>query len=498
MHRTAFALFMSLLLVAPAHAGEDDDRPSPHELAIEGLIEAAKKGDVGRIQRILATGIDVNAETEGGDIALHEAVAADQAAAVTALLAAGAAPNARDKIIGSLALPMAVARGRLDIARALIEAGANVNLHNRHDGETALMNAKSVEAVKLLLAHGATVNTRDRLGQTPLMHAAKSFNPDLVRLLIAAKADVTLKDLSGNTALHDAAGQGADDERQKQKEILQMLIKAGAPLLARNEYGETPFHNIMQLCDLELFKLARRAGAKLDFSNDVDLEKFHEFAGCDSSEILRIALSYPGVRDRKALLREAYFGAIGRPNLESLDILFDLGLPPATSTHVQDSFGGTKPANGVIYAAFQPRTNAALIRRLVKRGVRLEARDSFGRTALMIAAARPKLEVARAFLAAGANPNARAADGSTALMWAVDQTRGKGRQIFSGGLRWVCRGRTDMLELLLRHKADPGIRDKSGVTALQWATEADCGSNVFGGGPAAAIKLLQDASRSRR
>ena len=61
------------------------------------------------------------------------------------------------------------------------------------------------EAVKLLLAHGADVNTRDKDGKSALMKVCmlpkKDEEVEMVKLFLDRGADVNAKDNMGNTAL---------------------------------------------------------------------------------------------------------------------------------------------------------------------------------------------------------------------------------------------------------------------------------------------------------
>ncbi len=59
-----------------------------------------------------------------------------------------------------------------------------------------------------LLEHGADVNKADDAGETPLMTAAGSAEPDLVELLLSQGADVAAQCKTGCTALHLAVAQG--------------------------------------------------------------------------------------------------------------------------------------------------------------------------------------------------------------------------------------------------------------------------------------------------
>jgi hypothetical protein len=104
--------------------------------------------------------------------------------------------------------------------------------------------------------------------------------------------------------------------------------------------------------------------------------------------------------------------------------------------------------------------NLGRLRTLLRSGVRLEARDSSGFTALMVAVANTRSETARALLQAGADVNASTPRGWTALMQAAST------------------GRTEAVQLLLEAGADPDARDREAGTALDIAQAANRGDLV--------------------
>jgi len=117
-----------------------------------------------------------------------------------ALLQQKADVNAR-QVDGATALHWAVFRDNLDAARLLISAGANVDAMNR-DGITPLHMASlygNTAMIQTLLNAGADAKQKGPQGETMLMHAARNGNPDAIKLLLAAGADVNAKEPARNT-----------------------------------------------------------------------------------------------------------------------------------------------------------------------------------------------------------------------------------------------------------------------------------------------------------
>ena len=77
----------------------------------------------------------------------------------------------------------------------------------------------------VIIRAGADVNTQDKMGYSPLMHASEEGYEKCVQILIRAGADVNLTDDTGYTALIAAAGHGNDI-------CVHMLINAGADVNA--------------------------------------------------------------------------------------------------------------------------------------------------------------------------------------------------------------------------------------------------------------------------
>jgi ankyrin repeat protein len=96
-----------------------------------------------------------------------------------------------------------------------------------------------------LLASGADVHATDRNGVTALHHAVRFRNPMAVRVLIEHGADVNRAcRKSGSTPLHRAViptgAPGTAGKQAEAREIVALLLAAGADPSLRNKHGKTP------------------------------------------------------------------------------------------------------------------------------------------------------------------------------------------------------------------------------------------------------------------
>ncbi|CAG0898163.1 unnamed protein product [Darwinula stevensoni] len=129
---------------------------------------------------------------------------------------------------------VAAAAGHEDIVKLLVEHGANVNSTTRTNS-TPLRAAcfdGHLRIVMYLVDHKADVEIANRHGHTCLMIACFKGHYEIAAYLISLKADVNRKSGKGNTALHDCAESGSLD-------ILRLLLNNGAKMDV-DAYGMTP------------------------------------------------------------------------------------------------------------------------------------------------------------------------------------------------------------------------------------------------------------------
>lgn len=191
--------------------------PESLPMATEGdlaLIEAARDGDAGAVERWLAEGAGIHARDANSMTALIAAAWGNHLEVSCALIAAGADVNAQDDTEQSAYL-IATSEGYLELLEMTLEAGADVHALDSYRG-TALIRAAErghVEVVERLLQTEIAVDHVNRLGLTALLEAIMfgdggPRHTEVVRLLVAANADINLADGSGVTPLAHAQRRG--------------------------------------------------------------------------------------------------------------------------------------------------------------------------------------------------------------------------------------------------------------------------------------------------
>ena len=195
---------------------------------------------------------DVNAINRDERSPLFVAVEYGRLQVVEQLLSLGADINKSDYRKTS-PLIMAIRQGHTMIAKYLIENGADLT-RQTFNGETAIYAAcekVNSEIVKACLIRGVETNVQtnslnSRTGFTPLMIALpssyelrvqkrrKSDMLQIVRMLIETGCDVNIQDERGNTALHRATD-------FLDVHTVCILAKANANLQIKNSFGESAF-----------------------------------------------------------------------------------------------------------------------------------------------------------------------------------------------------------------------------------------------------------------
>ena len=184
--------------------GMDPNMKGDFDSKLEGvtaLMVASRSGRVEVARRLHEAGAEVDAQTRAGNTALMYASAGCQLETIQFLVRSGAAVTHANNH-GETALIWAIPANwegdtpacAVDCINELITAGARVNERSR-DGSTPLHTAISrgqSSVVRLLLRRGADPNLRGgQLDVSPLQHAVRTDQVDMVKSLLRANADAT-------------------------------------------------------------------------------------------------------------------------------------------------------------------------------------------------------------------------------------------------------------------------------------------------------------------
>jgi uncharacterized protein len=192
------------------------------------VADAAMRGDLSALKKLVEQKANVNAAQNDGATALHWAVFRADKEMVDLLLKAGANPKAANRE-GATPLWLASVNGDAASLTALLNAGADAN-EKLPLGRSPLMLAArtgNVEAVKVLLDHKADPNAKETLrGTTPLMWAADEGHAAAIKLLIERGADIKAQSDLVERGRGPALGKANDPRRQ--------VAAQGAALAAGN------------------------------------------------------------------------------------------------------------------------------------------------------------------------------------------------------------------------------------------------------------------------
>ncbi len=157
------------------------------------VADAAMKGDRAAVQQLVGQKADVNAAQADGATALQWAVYRDDLEMAGVLIAGGADIKLANRE-GAAPLYLASLHGSAPMIEKLLKAGADPNQLGP-EGETPLMlvaRTGNLAAIQVLLDHHADVNAKDKLrGTTALMWATDQSHPEAVKLLVAHGASVS-------------------------------------------------------------------------------------------------------------------------------------------------------------------------------------------------------------------------------------------------------------------------------------------------------------------
>lgn len=196
--------------------------------------------------------------------------------------------NSRN-ILGETPVLMAILRCQHDLAEKLLAAGADINIPNRNENTALHFAVANPEIVHLLIKHGANVDARNCVGETPLHIAVRLGHFETVCMLLHHNADANSRDWkkgytpfiraiqSKNVEMQDALIDFVDDfdtvlvHRSERMTMLDLALEKDSPYVEEiiNRAGDV---NNANVCRSGMFVLFTQ---NLRFANlELGLKRF--------------------------------------------------------------------------------------------------------------------------------------------------------------------------------------------------------------------------------
>ena len=227
------------------------------------------------IDLLTKLGADTDCETSYGESPLSVSSHFGRFDAVKALLDAGANPSP----LRWTNLMKAVALGTIDEVEQLL---IDDSLHERDRWERTpwllACVAGDIGKGQRILAAGADLSDRERMGPTALGICASRGHTEMLSWLLDVGADIEAVDDAENTALMLAAQAG-------ETVCVRQLLEAGADSKRKNEYGDS---TISMASSEEVMRLLLGAGERI---TEINTELKRELLGLEGGKPLKVTKS---------------------------------------------------------------------------------------------------------------------------------------------------------------------------------------------------------------
>gem|GEM_PF-1336409 len=175
--------------------------------------------------------------------------------------------------------------------------------------ESAIGRVKNKYIAKKLLDLGLDVNSRDNDGNTVLMHAADLRDFEMAKMLLERGGNVNVQNRHGNTALMSSAANGDID-------TMSLLLKNGADIGIENKFKDTAFSVALKCGKNGAAEVLAAAGADINKKNMdgmTPLMVVAESGNCEPVEFLLSRGADVFAKDRKGMtaLEIGIFKSIG-------------------------------------------------------------------------------------------------------------------------------------------------------------------------------------------
>lgn len=410
---------------------------------IDLLLEAYKKKEnVGLVELILDSGLDVNTTYDEGKTLFINACERNNMPLVQLLCDKGADVTIRDDR-GYCGIDYVYANGHREVLEYLIKRGLGNNVQMQGD-RTLLWNLcmekknRGIDLAKILIDSGEDIDRKDEEGKTLLWHVCE--NPDtrnwyLAKFLVKNKANINAKNREGKTLFTVAyetwdeslmkflAENGADTKKEV-IEVANTCYKSRLEFFVNNNIG-------IDVVDDEgrslLWAFCLNYGMQ-----DLDLAKtiIDKNIGCINSEDI----------NGKTILAEACLHDSYK-DVKLIEFLLD--------NKVKLSYNDDED---LVIMDVVKKGYADVVACFVDKKVDVDEMDKRGNSLLTYACAYGYKDIVRCLVEHGAHVNHRTKEGRTPLMYAVGSSQDAG-----------------LVEYLIQNGADINAKDNYGNSVLMCA-----------------------------
>ncbi len=391
---------------------EDLQQPDPKAKTMMGLTAlhlAAQRGINSVGWRLLQEGAELEARGRDGKTPLHCGVQGGHQKMVQWLLEAGADIEAQD-LSRRTPLHWAALTGSSEIVHLLKESGAKTK--SRDDNGMMPLHFAAISgdenSVKALIERGI-VDSKDRLGHTPLMHGATAGYESIVRLLLGEEVDIEAKNRAGWTALQLAAKAGRN-------EVVRLLLANGADIEAKGD-GQSALQWAAWAGNETMVRLLLEQGSNTEAKDDAGQTSLHLAARAGKGAVVRLLLEKGANIDAKDGDGQTPLHLAARAGK---DAVVRLLLEWEVDIEEKDGDGQTP-----LHLAARAGKDA-VVRLLLENGADIDAKNDVDETALQLAARIGQKVVFRLLFEKGVEIKAQDINNSrTALHRADSWPRGR-------------------------------------------------------------------------
>ncbi|KAH0558812.1 hypothetical protein GP486_004548 [Trichoglossum hirsutum] len=438
------------------------------------LMQATEHGFESIVELLLARE-EVITDIDGwmGPEALRCAAEKGNKGIVSRLLQSNVNPNAVDSARRT-AMVLAAANGNREIVDFLLQQHADAEIQD-NQSRTALHHAAwggYDDVVKSLLEYGADVNALDNRKQSALHLAAERASRRVVELFLEKGANANVKSIDGQTVLHRAAWGGS-------REVVKLLRKSGADPFIRDDLNNKPWQVAAEKGHESTVKTLLEE-EKSVCDELISKKKGLVFAAQKGYTAIAEALLNKGaeamVKDQDGLTPLHW--AAKRGDHEMVELLINRD----GSINALDNQRRTPLCLGVLEG------RATVVHMLLQRGADPNIPGEMGRTVLHLAAQNGNWEIVRILDNHKADPHAR--DNQKQKAWLLAAEAGyhqitrlllkrevdlnpQNQRIEELFLQMAARGFTSMVQLLLEIKVNKDAKDRLGRVAIGLAAEME-------------------------